>query len=143
MPDGAPTITRYALPPTLAEIARITSVEVAIAIARKWGGRRLYLPATLPHLYDRTYLRRYDARQFFLERRQFQVAKDYIQNSYFLPHKVTKRLFDQLARAISFTPDSAPVALREWARSHQTDNASDARKTNVKRPGRRNSRRNS
>jgi hypothetical protein len=36
--------TEWALPGVLAEIARLTSVEVAIAFARKWGGRELYIP---------------------------------------------------------------------------------------------------
>jgi hypothetical protein len=39
-----PKVTAYALPGMLAEIARLTTVEIAIVIARVHGGRRLYLP---------------------------------------------------------------------------------------------------
>ena len=39
-----PRITSYALPGLLAQVARLTNVEVAVAIARAHGGRRLYLP---------------------------------------------------------------------------------------------------
>lgn len=41
-----PQITPYALPGVLAEIAHVAGVETAIAIAREFGGRRLYLPRT-------------------------------------------------------------------------------------------------
>lgn len=41
---GEPNITPYALPGILAEIAEATCVEIAVALARKHGGQRLYLP---------------------------------------------------------------------------------------------------
>jgi hypothetical protein len=41
-------LTEFALPGVLAEIARLTSVEKAIAIARQVGGREIYVPHTLP-----------------------------------------------------------------------------------------------
>lgn len=36
------------LPGILAEIARLTTPDIAIAVARKHGGRRLYIPARVP-----------------------------------------------------------------------------------------------
>jgi hypothetical protein len=39
-----PKVTAYALPGVLAEMARIAGTDIAIAIAREYGGRRLYLP---------------------------------------------------------------------------------------------------
>lgn len=35
---------RVELPGVLGEIARLTTVEVAVAVAKSWGGTRLYLP---------------------------------------------------------------------------------------------------
>lgn len=40
----APRIAEHQLPGFLGEIARLAGVEVAVAIARGHGGRRLYLP---------------------------------------------------------------------------------------------------
>jgi len=37
-------ISEYALPGLLGEMARIVGVDVAIAVARRFGGRRLYIP---------------------------------------------------------------------------------------------------
>jgi hypothetical protein len=37
-------ITEYSLPGVLGEIARATTIDVAVAIARQHGGRRLYVP---------------------------------------------------------------------------------------------------
>jgi len=41
-------ITADMLPGILAEIARITTPEIAITVARKHGGRRLYIPKLPP-----------------------------------------------------------------------------------------------
>lgn len=41
-------ITAEQLPGLLADIARITTPEIAIAVARQHGGRRLYIPRTPP-----------------------------------------------------------------------------------------------
>ena len=46
MPDDI-RVTEFALPGILQEIARFSTPEVAIAMAREWGGRRLYVPRTL------------------------------------------------------------------------------------------------
>lgn len=40
-------IRRYLLPQTLQEIAEIATPEIAVAIARQWGGKKLYFPRTL------------------------------------------------------------------------------------------------
>ncbi len=37
----------FLLPPFLQELAELIGVAAAIAVARKWGGRRLYCPQTL------------------------------------------------------------------------------------------------
>lgn len=42
------TITPDMLPGILAEIAAITTSDVAIALARAYGGRRLYIPEQVP-----------------------------------------------------------------------------------------------
>jgi hypothetical protein len=43
--DSAPRRPeRIELPGVLGEIARLTTVEVAVAVAKSWGGTRLYLP---------------------------------------------------------------------------------------------------
>jgi len=49
MPDDLPRVTEHALPGILQEIARFSTPEVAIAMARECGGRRLYVPRTLSH----------------------------------------------------------------------------------------------
>jgi hypothetical protein len=46
---GARQATPYALPGMLAESARLTSVEIAIAVARAHGGRRFSLPREAEH----------------------------------------------------------------------------------------------
>jgi hypothetical protein len=46
MPDDI-HVTEFALPGILQEIARFSTPEVAIAMAREWGGRRVYVPRTL------------------------------------------------------------------------------------------------
>jgi hypothetical protein len=51
-----PQITSDALPGILAEIARITTVEVATILARTYGGRRLYVPARVPDQHPLTRL---------------------------------------------------------------------------------------
>jgi hypothetical protein len=50
MPDDI-RISEFALPGILQEIARFSTPEVAIALARKWGGRRLYVPQSLGALH--------------------------------------------------------------------------------------------
>lgn len=45
MTDDRPT--EFALPGFLAEIARITTPEIAVAVARAHGGARLYIPRTV------------------------------------------------------------------------------------------------
>jgi len=96
MPE--PRITEFALPGILQEIARLSTPEIAIVVAREWGGRRLYVPRTLgtshplaqkvgrraallicAHLGGeqieipaaRTYLRWYDARRLKAEGRSY------------------------------------------------------------------------
>jgi Mor family transcriptional regulator len=49
MPDR---ITEYALPGILQQIARLCTPDIAVAIARKWGGRRLYVPETIRVSHD-------------------------------------------------------------------------------------------
>lgn len=43
-------LTPEGLPPVLAEVARLTSIEVAVAVARTFGGQRMYIPHDVkPH----------------------------------------------------------------------------------------------
>jgi tetratricopeptide (TPR) repeat protein len=55
--------------------------------------------------------------RILIEKRQFQTAKDKAERSIFLPRAVSKRLLQQLARAIGFEPGTASPGLRAWAKS--------------------------
>jgi len=44
MSDGTPTHTIQTLPPVLGIIARVTSLETAIAFGEAYGGKKTYLP---------------------------------------------------------------------------------------------------
>lgn len=54
--------------------------------------------------------------RILIEKRQYEAAKEKIQNAAFLPRKMQERLLDTLARIIGFEPASASRALQEWSR---------------------------
>jgi hypothetical protein len=56
--------------------------------------------------------------RIMIEKKQFQHAKDKIDTSAFLPHKVHRRLSQILARAIGFAPGSASKQLASWSKEY-------------------------
>lgn len=49
------------LPPSLAELARVSSVAAALALAREYGGRRIYIPEVMTETHPLAELIGYDA----------------------------------------------------------------------------------
>jgi hypothetical protein len=56
--------------------------------------------------------------RIMIEKKQFQHAKDKMDTSAFLPHKVHRRLSQILARAIGFAPGSASKQLASWSKEY-------------------------
>ncbi|MFE0014853.1 TIR domain-containing protein [Mesorhizobium sp. NPDC059054] len=57
--------------------------------------------------------------RILMEKSQFEVAKDKIDRSAFLPAKVKRRLYTQLSRGIAFNPQSAGTKLQAWAKKYK------------------------
>lgn len=49
------------LPPSLAELARVSSVAAALTLAREYGGRRIYIPEVMTEAHPLAVLIGYDA----------------------------------------------------------------------------------
>ena len=55
--------------------------------------------------------------RLLIERRQFKPAKDLIEFTNYLPHRVRNRLLRDLARSIGFAPESATHEMIAWSKS--------------------------
>lgn len=56
--------------------------------------------------------------RILIEKGQLKLAKNKVQTSAFLPRVVERRLLQQVARAVGFSPNSVDQSLRDWAKSY-------------------------